>query len=221
MSFPLPSADGYVFDFNGTLFWDSDENRRAWDSTSERIRGRALSDEEYSLLNGRTDGETIDYLAPHASKEEKDGLVLYKETLYRSFCIESGLTLSPGAERVLHALKERGLPMAIASSAPRINMDWYIPEYGLERFFDKGRIIAGRTDIPSKPDPAIFRLAMRAIGTDPERTVVFEDSASGVKGALAAGAMMVIRILEPGTPSIRDPRIVEISSFEELTAEGL
>ena len=52
-------ADGIIFDFNGTLFWDEDENREAWDKAAVMIRGKALSDSEFSSLNGRTDEETI------------------------------------------------------------------------------------------------------------------------------------------------------------------
>ena len=221
MSFRLPSADGYIFDFNGTLFLDSDENREAWSAIFEKYRGTPLSEEEFRTLNGRTDEETVIHLMPSADPEKRKTIAEEKEKLYKELCLSHGLSLAPGAEEVLTVLSGKNIPIAIASSAPKMNMDWYIPVYGLERFFPRERIIAGRSDIPSKPDPAIFRLAMEAIGTGPERTVIFEDSASGVKGALASGAGLVVRIREKGTESIRDPRVVEIDSFVDIITEGL
>ena len=221
MSFRLPSADGYVFDFNGTLFWDTEENREAWDAAALEARGRKLSDDEFLSLNGRTDEETAIYLLPDAAEDERQKLILCKERLYKEICISHSPVLSPGSEDLLSALKARGRRMAIASSAPWMNMEWYIPCFRLERFFPPGMVIAGRTDIPSKPDPAIFRLAMSTLGTEPERTVIFEDSASGVKAALASGAALVIRVREAGAESIRDPRVVEVPDLSAITAEGL
>ncbi|MBO8436049.1 MAG: HAD family phosphatase [Spirochaetes bacterium] len=216
MSFQLPNADGYIFDFNGTLYWDSQENKEAWSATFESVRGTPLADDEFALLNGRTDDETVIYLKPDAPCEERAKIADSKELLYKKLCIEHGLELSPGAEEFLSKLKERGAKMAIASSAPKCNMNWYIEEYGLDRFFKLSEIIAGRTDIPSKPNPAIFSLAMSCLGTTPERTIIFEDSASGVKAALDSGVFLVVRIKDPGLDSIRDERVIEVESFSEL-----
>ena len=219
MSFLLPNAEAYIFDFNGTLFWDSEENRKAWSDTFLKFRGKEISDEEYRMLNGRTDEETVLYLAPEKTEEEREAIAIYKEKLYHDICLKQRMTLSPGAETLLTYLKNAGIPIAIASSAPKMNMDWYIPEYGLNRFFPEKLIIAGRTDIPSKPDSAIFRLAIKKLDAKAENTIIFEDSASGVKAALDAGVKLVIRIKDPGLPSIRDPRVMEIASFEEITTE--
>ena len=83
MSFRLPNADGYIFDFNGTLFWDSEENREAWSKTFEKFRGSPITDNEFTFLNGRTDEETVLYFAPEKSENERDAIALYKETLYK------------------------------------------------------------------------------------------------------------------------------------------
>ena len=216
MSFQLLNADGYIFDFNGTLFWDSRENREAWSIIFSKYRGTALSDEEFATLNGRTDEETVLYLAPDESEMKRIEIAAEKEMIYKELCLSRKISLSPGAEKILSSLKAKGKKLAIASSAPWINMEWYIPEYGLERFFERENIIAGRTDIPSKPDPAIFLLAMKQIGTNPDNTIVFEDSASGVKAALSSGVKLVYRIKEKGLESIDDSKVIEIQSFEDI-----
>ena len=157
------------------------------------------------------------YLLPDAGEDGHTALINFKERIYKELCLSHGLTLSPGSEKILGFLKENGKRMAIASSAPKMNMEWYIPEYGLERFFERRNIIAGRSDIPSKPDPAIFRLAMEMIKTEPERTVIFEDSASGVKAALASGAFLVVRINDGSAEGADDERVRSVRSFSELT----
>ena len=128
MSFLLPNADGYIFDFNGTLILDGSENREAWNRTAIAVRGKGLEDDEFLTFNGRTDSEAVYLLAPSASPEEEERIIRYKEDYYKDLCIGRGMTLAPGAEEFLSLLKETGKPMAIASSAPRMNMDWYIQQ---------------------------------------------------------------------------------------------
>ena len=168
-------ADGIIFDFNGTLFWDEDENREAWDKAAVMIRGRALSDSEFSSLNGRTDEETVLYFLPDADIRTIDYWSNEKEKIYKEICLKGNPDLSPGSREFLRRLKEMGVPMAIASSAPKVNMDWYIPYFNLTEFFPLERIIAGRRDIPSKPDGTIFRLAAESIGLPSSRTLIFEE----------------------------------------------
>ena len=70
MSYLLQSVDGIVFDFNGTLFEDGRENRESWDRISLEIRGKALSDEEFSRYNGRTDRDMVRFFLPGCSDSE-------------------------------------------------------------------------------------------------------------------------------------------------------
>ena len=214
-------ADGIIFDFNGTLFWDEDENREAWDKAAVMIRGRALSDSEFSSLNGRTDEETVLYFLPDADLRTIDYWSNEKEKIYKEICLKGNPDLSPGSREFLRRLKEMGVPMAIASSAPKVNMDWYIPYFNLTEFFPLERIIAGRRDIPSKPDGTIFRLAAESIGLPSSRTLIFEDSESGVKAALDAGCMKVIRIRGPKGMDLSIGGIEEIASFSELLDAGI
>ena len=214
-------ADGIIFDFNGTLFWDEDENREAWDKAAVMIRGRALSDSEFSSLNGRTDEETILYFLPDADIRTIDYWSNEKEKIYKEICLKGNPDLSPGSRELLRMLRDKGVPMAIASSAPKVNMDWYIPYFNLTEFFPLERIIAGRRDIPSKPDGTIFRLAAESIGLPSSRTLIFEDSESGVKAALDAGCMKVIRIRGPKGMDLSIGGIEEIASFSELLDAGI
>ena len=215
----LPNADGYVFDFNGTLFWDEKQNREAWDETVFLIRGSRLSDDEFAMLNGRNDTDTVRYLLPDADAAVRQQWADRKEMLYKEICLSQELSLSPGSIGLLEALRSRGARMAIASSAPKCNMDWYIPEFRLCDYFSRECIIAGREDIPSKPDGAIFRLALDAIGVSGCHAAAFEDSRAGVLSAMDAGIRTVMRMRDPEAEPLDIPGIIEIRSFSEISLQ--
>ena len=216
MSYLFPSADGIVFDFNGTLFLDERENRESWDIISCEIRGKALLDDEFSSLNGRTDRDMVRYLLPGCSDAEADRWSERKEGIYKKLCLDRSLPLRDGAKELFRWAIGNDMKIAIASSAPRMNMDWYIPQFNLLDYFSPAAIIAGRYDIPSKPDGAIFRLALDAIGISGDSAIAFEDSKAGVLSAKNAGIRTIYRMRNPGAAPLDIPGITEIESFTEL-----
>jgi pseudouridine-5'-monophosphatase len=102
----------------------------------------------------------------------------------------------PGAERFVRAVRERGLPMAVATSSERNLYDLKVRPHGWFSLFDA--VVCG--DDPRvgarKPAPDIFLVAARDLGASPEGCVVFEDSVAGVEAALAAG-MRVVALPDP------------------------
>lgn len=96
----------------------------------------------------------------------------------------------PGAMEFLDALKARGIPIALVTSSNELKMDhlWHdMP--GLKDKFDV--IITGDEVTNSKPDPEGYLAAASALGVDPKRCAVFEDSLQGVKAGKAAGALVI------------------------------
>ncbi len=82
-----------------------------------------------------------------------------------------------------------GIPLAVASNAPLWWIEHRLDGVGLRASFE---LLIG-IDIASaaKPDPAPFRMACQALGVDPGRSVAIEDSAVGVRSAVAAGCVTV------------------------------
>jgi HAD superfamily hydrolase (TIGR01509 family) len=61
---------------------------------------------------------------------------------------------------------------------------------GLDRAFPPERTFSAESSLPvptSKPDPAIYRFALHALGIDPTAALAIEDSATGARSAVAAG----------------------------------
>jgi HAD superfamily hydrolase (TIGR01509 family) len=92
----------------------------------------------------------------------------------------------PGAVAFVRACRERGLKIAIATSADRRKLEANLAEVGLaESDFDAA--IDGLQVERKKPEPDIYLEAARRVGVKPGRCLVVEDAVSGVKAAKAAG----------------------------------
>jgi HAD superfamily hydrolase (TIGR01509 family) len=105
--------------------------------------------------------------------------------------------VKPGVVELLDFLRDRGLPLAIATSAGRATAERNLGRAGLLNRFVT---LATRDDVEHpKPAPDLYREAARRLGAAPERCVAFEDSSIGIIAAHAAGmrAVMVLDILPP------------------------
>ncbi len=105
--------------------------------------------------------------------------------------------VKPGVVELLDFLRDRGLPLAIATSAARATAERNLGRAGL---LDRFAALATRDDVEHpKPAPDLYLEAARRLGVAPERCVAFEDSSIGIIAAHTAGmrAVMVLDILPP------------------------
>ena len=194
---------GIIFDFNGTLFWDSQLHYDAWRDFSKILRGTSFTDEEMrDKMFGHTNADIIEYAIgrkPSPDMVEKYGKE--KESLYRQRCLNEPeiFKLAPGAIELLDYLKSNGIPMTIATMSEWDNVEFYIKEFHLEKWFDIDKIVYSDGTIPGKPAPDIFLIAADKIGLMPEECIVVEDAIAGIEAAKSAGIGKIIAIasLEP------------------------
>lgn len=194
---------GIIFDFNGTLFWDSQLHYDAWRDFSKILRGTSFTDEEMrDKMFGHTNADIIEYAIgrkPSPDMVEKYGKE--KESLYRQRCLNEPeiFKLAPGAIELLDYLKSNGIPMTIATMSEWDNVEFYIKEFHLEKWFDLDKIVYSDGTIPGKPAPDIFLIAADKIGLKPEECIVIEDAIAGIEAAKSAGIAKIIAIasLEP------------------------
>ena len=99
----------------------------------------------------------------------------------------------------LYHLKENNIPRTIATMSEWDNVEFYIKEFHLEKWFDIDKIVYSDGTIPGKPAPDIFMIAAEKIGLNPADCVVVEDAIAGIKSAEDAGIGEIIAIasLEP------------------------
>jgi HAD superfamily hydrolase (TIGR01509 family) len=98
--------------------------------------------------------------------------------------------LKAGAQALLAALAEAGVPCAVASSSKVEEIRHRLGHVGvLQRF----RAVAGGDEVErGKPDPALYLLAARRLGVAAQDCIAFEDSENGARAAQAAGVRVVI-----------------------------
>ena len=90
----------------------------------------------------------------------------------------------PGAVARIHAAF--GGRIACASGADRFKVELQLERCGLLRWF-AGRIFSGHEMPRSKPAPDVYLAAAAALGVDPARCAVVEDTVTGATAGVAAG----------------------------------
>ncbi len=189
---------GIIFDFNGTLFWDSELHLNAWREYSKKLRGTPFTDDEmFKYMFGRTNEDIIEYaLGKKPDKALVEKFAREKEAEYRAMCLKDPekLKLAPYAEEFLNYLKEHKIPMTIATMSEWCNVEFYIKEFKLARWFDLEKIVYSDGKIPGKPAPDIYIIAAHKIGLNPKDCIVIEDALSGITAAKNAGIGEIIAI---------------------------
>ncbi len=119
----------------------------------------------------------------------------------------------PGARDVAEILLHRGIPIAVASNSPRRFVDAALNSAGLADLFE---VIVSSDDAErAKPAPDLYLSACARLVAEPERSVAFEDSRTGVASARAA-MMFVI-----GVPSAPGAVLDAHVTYDSLTHSEL
>ncbi len=219
------SYNGIIFDFNGTLFWDSELHMEAWREFSRRLRGTPFSDEEMlKYMFGRTNEDIIAYaIGKRPSPELVEKFAVEKEQVYRDMCKRHPeiFKLAPFAEEFLNYLKESNIPRTIATMSEKDNVDFYIKEFHLEKWFDVEKIVYSDGIIPGKPAPDIYLIAAKRLGLDPQNCIVVEDAISGINAAKNAGIGKVVAIASMEKPDFYsdlgvDLIITDFKDYKEI-----
>jgi HAD superfamily hydrolase (TIGR01509 family) len=185
---PLPSRfEAVLFDCDGVLV-DSEPltngvlrdmlEELGWTLTREECMrlfvGKAVKDER-AIIEARTGRPLTD--AWMAQFRER-----------RNQRLEAQLTPIAGAPEAVaqvHAAVQGRI--ACASGADRYKVELQLAKCGLMRYFE-GRIFSGHETPRSKPAPDVYLAAAAALGVDPRRCLVVEDTVTGVTAGVAAGA---------------------------------
>ena len=202
-----------LWDLDGTLIDSEQYHWLAWRDTMA-AEGVALTREQFLATFGLRNDAIIPQWIPDASSARIDGIARSKEELYRRLVREGGLEALPGARHWIEELARDGWLQAIASSAPRENVDAVLAAIGLESCFQA--IVSAEDVTVGKPDPQVFLTAASRVGTPPARSIVVEDAPAGIEAARRAG-MPSIGVRRQGPPL---PANLAISSLSDLPPDA-
>ncbi len=177
-----------VLDCDGLLV-DTEPSWEQAEGELFRRRGLPYGDAERKLFLGVSVRDSAAMMAERFGGPDGTD-ALYEELLDT---VEGLLAVEtralPGAVDLVAGLLSRGVPVAVASNSPALVVALSLERAGLGGQFDA---VVTADDVASpKPAPDPYLLACRLLGADPAAAVAFEDSATGLAAAQAAGLATV------------------------------
>jgi len=180
-----------IFDLDGVLTDTIEPHYLSWQKLMDEL-GVPFDREKNDLLRGLSRNESLEVILGDRSgeftAEQKRDITRRKNDLFLDLVAKmSPNDLFPGAGGLLQDLKQRGVPLAVASSSR--NAEFVLTQIGAREYFD---VVLDANDVPrSKPDPAVFLEAAIRLDVSPERCIVIEDGAAGVEAARKANMTVV------------------------------
>jgi beta-phosphoglucomutase len=179
------SHKAVLWDLDGTLVDSEEFHWRSWRDTM-RVEGVELTYEQFLASFGQRNDRILPaWLGADVDPGRVQRIGDDKEAGYRRLAETHGLTPLPGAREWLSTLRASGWQQAIASSAPRMNVEMMLRVAGIDGCFDA--IVSADDVTIGKPDPQVFLKAAEKVGVPPARCIVVEDAAAGIEGARRAG----------------------------------
>jgi HAD superfamily hydrolase (TIGR01509 family) len=178
-----------IFDMDGVVIQSTGLHMKAWITYLERNGVRDTS-VIFRMLGKRNDQIVHEIFGTGLSEAEVVEHGAAKERLYRELMtpvLEQSYVA--GVREFLRAAHARGIPLALASNAEPLNVDFVLDHAGLRSLFSA--IVDGSQVTHAKPHPEVFLTAAGRIGVEPRNCVIFEDSPGGIQAALSAGGRVV------------------------------
>ena len=204
----MPKA--VLWDMDGTLIDSRDHHWRSWRETM-LAEGIEISHPQFLATFGqRNDAIIPAWLGDQAAPEAIRRIGEAKEERYRRLVRQHGVAATPGAEDWVRRLHGDHWLQAIASSAPRLNIETVVEVLGLGNFFDA--IVSAEDVVNGKPDPEVFLTAAKRLRSMPAESIVVEDAAAGVEAAKRAG-MRCIAVGAAGKLAAADLFVSDLSQL--------
>jgi len=216
-----------IFDVDGVLV--ASPHERAWREALSGFADPALFTTAFYQANvagrPRLDGarSALERLGVTDAAARAPEYAAKKQEVVDRLIAEGDFAAFPDAERLAVALKAAGFKLALASAsknAAAMLRRLTLPDgRALLSIFDAD--LSG-SDVPGKPDPALFLLAAKALDALPSRCVVIEDAPAGTRAAHAGGmaAIGIARLHDDALLRAAGADLV-VNSFDQVNAAAL
>jgi beta-phosphoglucomutase len=183
----LPAA--VIFDMDGVLVNSNPYHLAKWVDFLNHHRISFREEELPELILGKRNDTAFEYfLGPDLTPEESKRLSEEIEESFRKVFKPHAKPL-PGLDALIKECHAADVPMAVASSAVRTNIEFVVDALGYRPYFRT--MVSGDEVTHAKPDPEIYLKAAAHLGINPADSVAFEDSYVGIGAVKNAGMKCV------------------------------
>lgn len=176
---------GAIFDLDGTIVDNMPVHMEAFAVFCKRHGLKPLTVDDRKRLDGRRNRDIFPDLFGRAlTDEEQRVFAEEKEDLYRELSVGRLVPVN-GLVELLDELDARGIPVAVATSAPPANVSHTLAELDLASRL--ACVVRSDQVAHGKPFPDVFLAAAARLGVPPADCVAFEDAPIGIVAAKAAG----------------------------------
>lgn len=207
-----------LFDMDGVICHTNPYHAKAFEKFFDKYK-ISYSDQEFEdHMFGKHNSHIMTYFFKRPIiGEELIQLENEKEALFREIYSDKVETI-PGFEGFLNALKKNNFKTAVATSAPRANMDLILDQLHIR---DKMDSLLGSENVSlHKPHPEVYLKSAANVKVAVEEAIVFEDSFSGITAGLNAG-MKVIAVLSTHSKEQLPPCSYYINDYTEITVDKI
>lgn len=207
-----------IFDMDGVIIDDNLYHKQAWIEFCKKYHFFLSEDDFNKYVYGRTNKDILSFLFNR--ELTLDDIHKYageKEAIFREL-YKPHIKLPDGLFDLLNELKSNGVKMAVATSAPKENIDFVFKNLNIKSFFEI--IIDESKVINNKPAPDIYLKTSKLLGVEPGNCIVFEDSISGINAALNAGMTVVAIATTYHEKDLKDATFI-IKTFKEINLKKL
>ena len=206
-----------IFDFNGTLFLDSDYHEKTWIQYAKYRFNKDISVKQFKEeFMGKPNVKILQMLDPSLSVEQATIYSNEKEQWYRDMVKKDGKpSLVDGAIECFQFLKFHNIPYTIASAANVDNFIFYRKVFNLDDYFDPNLLVIDDGSYESKVE--MYQHAMHLLNGDEDSCYVFEDSKIGIDCALKAGIKQIGLINQ----DVIDPRFRHYRNFNQVLQDSV
>ncbi len=209
----LSGIEAAIFDMDGTMINNMGHHKKAWLEFTRR-HGISFTEEEFKeRFSGKKNDQILSEIFERELTPEE--IIQYgseKEAVYRELYAPD-IKEVEGLKALIKSLREKGLKLAIATTAPEANRNFGLEALGLSDAFD---LILGEEHVTQgKPHPEIYLKTAEELKVNPSSCIVFEDSPPGVASGKSAG-MKVIGLLTSHTSEDLSDADLHIKDFSRL-----
>ncbi|WP_454688044.1 HAD family hydrolase [Achromobacter aloeverae] len=193
--------DAVLFDCDGVLVDSEPITNRVLTAMLGELGWRLTLEETLRIFLGKTVFDEAPRIQAETGYRIDDAWI-ERFRARRNAALESELEPIPGAPeavRALHAAVQGRI--AVASGADRVKLRLQLEKIGLQDCFGE-YVVSGQEQARNKPWPDVYLAAARTLDVDPARCAVVEDSVTGARAGVAAGA--TVFGYSPGGPGHSD-----------------